>query len=487
MEKRKLKENLLLGIENLSFRDDLNQQKISLRTKNNNLIIKIKRKSIVEQSKCKFNIPKDQQFNIYKFETSYNTIILYLKSLDNNLISYCLNQLVIYFKYSEPDVNEQDLIIKGQFFEILLDLGYKFLINNNENDLVQLIWILINIQVYNEGNDNYLKIIYGDKFFDFYDKCFTQFGSDEIINEIIALLTYMVKINKDVNVIILQSKVFESILNYSKNKNQDMDVTENIIELIVICLNIPNNYNLSKREIIIVNDIIILLKSELFNYENEKLLKLCFEGLYKISKLDNNYRFNEILIKEGIPFIILKIKNNNSDILIKQLKLLGNILTVSDKECKIIYEANIIEYYNDILNKYDNDNKIVFITLSNIFNISASKYRNIIKDSIIWSEEKIQKFFNMDEQIKIIFIKIIKYMINNNSYNTLQFIFNTKILEYLIYLLSSFNLSNKVCLKIVKLVNNYLSKFKDSEKESIEYCIIFNKFQDLIKSSSLNK
>ena len=485
MEKRKIQENILLGIENLSFRDDLNQQKISLRTKSNNLIIKIKRKSIVEQSKCKYtNIPKDQLFQIYKFETSYNTIISYLKSSNNNLISYCLNQLVIYFKYREPDINDQNIIIKGQFFEILLDLGYKFLIDKNENDLIQLIWILLNIQVYNEGNNNYLKIIYGDKYFEFYDKCFTQFGSDEIINEIIALLTYMIKINKDISAIIIQSKVFESIINYSKNKNQDMDVTENIIELIVICLNFPNNYKLNKKEINLINEIIILLKSEIFNYENEKLQKLCFEGLYKISKLDNNYRFNQLLIKEDIPFIILKIKNNNNDILIKQLKLLGNILTESDEVCKKIYEANIIEYYNDILNKYDKDNNIVNITLTNIFNISASKYRNIIKGSIIWSEEKIQKYFNMDEQIKLIFIKIIKYMVDHCNYNTLQFIFNTKILEYLIYLLSSFNFSGKVTSKIMKLVVNYLSRFEESEKENIEYCIIFNKFQDLLNPVS---
>ena len=486
MEKRKIQENFLLGIENLSFRDDLNKQKIALRTKSNNLIIEIKRKNIVEQSKCKYtNIPKDQIFQIYKFETSFNTIISYLKSSNNNLISYCLNQLVIYFKYSEPNINEQNLIIKGQFFEILLDLGYKFLNDKNENDLIQLIWILINIQVFNEGNNNYLKIIYGDQYFEFYEKCFKHFGSDEIINEIIALLTYMIKINKDINIIILQSKVFESIIDYSKNKNQDMDVSENIIELIVICLGFPNKYNLNKKEIKIINEIIILLKSELFNYENEKLQKLCFEGLYKISKLDNSYRFNEILIKEDIPFIILKIKNNNNDILIKGLKLLGNILTESDKECKKIYETNIIEYYNDILNKYDNDNKIIYIALSNIFNISASKYRNIIKGSVIWSEDKIQKFFNMDEQVKLIFIKIIKYMVNNSNYDTLQFIFNSKIIEYLIYLLSTFNLSNKVSLKIIKLVNNYLSRFKDSEKENIEYCIIFNKFQDLIKISSI--
>ena len=117
-------------------------------------------------------------------------------------------------------------------------------------------------------------------------------------------------------------------------------------------------------------------------------------------------------------------------------------------------------------------------------NISLSKFRNIIKECIIWKSEKIEKYFNMNDNIKLKFIKIIKYMITNGDYNNLQFIYNTKIIEYVIYLLSSFNLNDKVVNKIIKIVNIYLNKFNDSEKENIEYHSIFNKFQDLIKTAS---
>ena len=232
-EKRKLQEMNLLGIENISFRDSINLQKLSLRAIKNNLIVKLKRKSIIEQCKSDYNnIPKEYQIQIYKFETSYNTIISYLKSKNHILISYCLNQLCIYFKYNEPNIIEQKLIKEGQFFEILLNLGNIFLNNKNEKDLILVIWILMNIQIYNEGNNDYLNILYGENYLKFYNTCFTQFGSDEIMNLIIVLLTYLIKLNDEINAIILKSEVFNSIIYYILNKEPDMDSIENSVKLL---------------------------------------------------------------------------------------------------------------------------------------------------------------------------------------------------------------------------------------------------------------
>jgi hypothetical protein len=260
-----------------------------------------------------------------------------------------------------------------------------------------------------------------------------------------------------------------------------MDTMEMMIQLIANCLKISNNYELHENEINIINNCITILKNELINLGNDNIQKLCYEGLYKISKINNKYKFNEKLIKEEIPIQIMKLKLNNSNTtLLYALKIFGNILTVSDKYCKIIYENNVIEFYNNILNKFDNDSKFVNIILNCIFNISVSKYRNIIKSSIIWTNEKIQKYFNMNDKIKLIFIKIVKYMVINGA---LIFIYNTKILEYLIYLLSNSNLCEKVSIKILKVVDIYLKKFNSYEKENIEYYIIYNKFKDLFNSS----
>ena len=480
-EKRK-KQYKLIEDDKSTIIDSLNQQKIELRSKKNNLKLIVKRKSKLEQIKSDFNnIKGENQFHINNFESSFNTIISFLNSSDKNLVNYCLNELCIYFKYNEPNFVEQKMISERQFFEILLKLGNIFLHEKNENNLILIIWILINIQIHNEGNDDYLSMIYNDKYFDFYNECYKKSGSDEIMNELIILLTYMTKIDGDINIKILQSKVFDSIINCALNKNQDMDTIEMIIQLIANCLKISNNCELHENEIDIINNCIIILKNELNNLGNDKIQKLCYEGLYKISKINNKYKFNEKLIKEEIPIQIMKLKLNNSNTtLLYALKIFGNILTVSDKYCKIIYENNVIEFYNNVLNKFDNDSKFVNIILNCIFNISVSKYRNIIKSSIIWTNEKIQKYFNMNDKIKLIFIKIVKYMVINGA---LIFIYNTKILEYLIYLLSNSNLCEKVSIKILKVVDIYLKKFNNFEKENIEYYIIYNKFKDLFNSS----
>lgn len=487
-EKRKLQEEKILGTQNISYLDTKIQKKISLRSKKNNIKIQIKRTNILEQNQSNFSqIKEEDKFEIYKFESYYHKIIAYLKSSNNNLISYCLHNLCIYFKSNEPSINEQKLIIEGQFFEILLDLGNKFIKENNENDLIKIIWILINVQVYHEGNNDYLKIIYDEKYMEFYYNCFNKSDSDEIMNEIITLLTYMVKNNKEVCMLIIKSKVFESIVKFAKSNYIDLQVVEMVIELIVNCLNISKDYILNENEINIINDCIFILKNEASNIENEKLQKLSYEGLYKISKLDNQYKFNQKMINIGIPFKIIQLKKNNNNILINALKTFGNILTVSDKYCKNIYENNIITYFNDILNKYDDNHKLVKIILENLLNITASKYRDKVKLSIIWNKEKLIKYFNMNDQIKIILIKILKYMIKYANYETLQFIFQTQILEYLIYLLSNFNVNEKVCVKILKVVDIYLKKLKSYEKEkekkNMEYDIIFNKFTDLFKLS----
>ena len=110
------------------------------------------------------------------------------------------------------------MILEGQFLELLLNLGINFFNNKKEENLIKILWIFINIQIYNEGNGEYLTNLYNQKFLEFYNQCFTQSNSDEIMNEIIFLLYYIIQINKEINIIILQSKVFESIINFTSNE-----------------------------------------------------------------------------------------------------------------------------------------------------------------------------------------------------------------------------------------------------------------------------
>ena len=238
LEERKNKENIFNEIKDFSFIKELNKQKLSLRKKKISKIITMKRRDKLNQIASSLGIiNKEYEFQINKFSSSFNLIQMNLNSSDANIQSYTLRQLNIYFQYNEPDIIEQKIIANGQFLELLLNLGIKFFINDEEN-IIQILYIFINIQIYNEGNGEYLISLYSEKFFEFYNRCFIESKSDEIINKIILLLYYMAKINFSLNRKILQSKVFESIINFGLNEDQDLGLKELIIKLITICLNI---------------------------------------------------------------------------------------------------------------------------------------------------------------------------------------------------------------------------------------------------------
>ena len=475
-EKRK-DEKILFENNIISYIDDLNETKLSLRSKNISKLLATKRRNKLEQTTSSLDfINKELQFQINKFSSSYNKIISYLTSSDDNLRSYILNQLCTYFKYNEPDITEQKMIIEGQFLELLLNLGKYFYKNKNDENLILVIWIFINIQIYKEGNGDYLKCLYNESFLEFYNDCFIKLNSEEIMNEIIILLYYSAKINIGADFKILQSKVFESIINYILNEQQDLEFIENVIKLMIVCLNISENDELGEREINLIDKYLFILKNE-SNINDEKIQKLCYEGLYIMSKIDDKYEFNQKMIKEGIPKLILKIKNKN--ILLYSLKTLTNILTVTNDDLEKIDLNEIINFYNSILHIYDDD-KIEYIILNGIYNIADSKYINIIKSSIIWSREKIQKYFNKNEKIQLMFIKIIKYIIKLGDSNSFVFINDTNILEYLIYLISNTNYNTTLAKKILKLIDIYLNIYKSYGKDNFEYLVILNKFKNWI-------
>ena len=475
-EKRK-DEQILFENNIISYIDDLNETKLSLRSKNISKLLATKRRNKLEQTTSSLDfINKELQFQINKFSSSYNKIISYLTSSDDNLRSYILNQLCTYFKYNEPDITEQKMIIEGQFLELLLNLGKYFYKNKNDENLILVIWIFINIQIYKEGNGDYLKCLYNENFLEFYNECFIKLNSEEIMNEIIILLYYSAKINIGADFKILQSKVFESIINYILNEQQDLEFIENVIKLMIVCLNISENDELGEREINLIDKCLFILKNE-SNINDEKIQKLCYEGLYIMSKIDDKYEFNQKMIKEGIPKLILKIKNKN--ILLYSLKTLTNILTVTNDDLEKIDLNEIINFYNSILHIYDDD-KIEYIILNGIYNIADSKYINIIKSSIIWSREKIQKYFNKNEKIQLMFIKIIKYIVKLGDSNSFVFINDTNILEYLIYLISNTNYNTTLAKKILKLIDIYLNIYKSYGKDNFEYLVILNKFKNWI-------
>ena len=145
---------------------------------------------------------------------------------------------------------------------------------------------------------------------------------------------------------------------------------------------------------------------------NEKVQKISYQGLYNISKINDIYKFNEKMINEEIPRIILELKNK--DIVLYSLKTLANILTVTDEYLDKINLEEIINFYNIIIDLYKDEDILIYNILRGIFNIADSKYINLVKSSIIWDQKIIQLFFDKNENIQLLFVKIIKY---NTFYN----------------------------------------------------------------------
>ena len=88
-----------------------------------------------------------------------------------------------------------------------------------------------------------------------------------------------------------------------------------------------------------------------------------------------------------IKFYSLNINNFTHDIIDFALRIITNNLSLTDKECQIIYDTNIIDYYNNILIKFDDSFKIVRDILTGLANITVSSKRNIILNSSIWEEK----------------------------------------------------------------------------------------------------
>ena len=464
-----------------------NIQKLSLRKTNIQNKLKEKRNIIIDQNQNYYNINQEDELNIETFATSHQKIISNLTSNDHNLKIYSLLQLDNYFKFNPPNEEEQKILLSKNFFEILLNSKNE---EDNDSTTIELILSIINnLLLFNEGSIKNFEQIYSEKYLKFYNDSFSL--SDEIKNAIITLLIDILKINKQhenyIIIIILRSKIFKSIINYKlENKDSlDADVLINIFELISKCVNLSfyNEDQINEKDINIIKNIINIIVNEINHSKKELLIKYCFKSIHKISLLDNEYGLNEEIIKSGISLKIMKSKIK-SKYLNHALKIIANNLTLPTKKCSDIYENNIISYYNEIFLNYNNNQKIIFSILSGILNISEGKFKEIVKESNIWDQNNLEKIFNMNDDTKIKMIGITKSVVLISGIDNLKFIYNTKILEYMIYLICVNDLSEVICVKMLKVIDKYLIKFKKEERNSEEFLCIFYKLEDLFKSTN---
>lgn len=505
-------------LNNKKYLKELSSNKLTLRKKQNNHKLRKQRNYKLlhrNENENNYSINKQYQFEIIDFNISYNIIENYLRSNNPELISYCIKELNIYFSEVSPNIKEQNKIIETKFLNILLFFGNKSIMENNFKDLSTILNILINIQIFEEGNNEYLIDIYSYDFFNFYNKCLDYIDSVDddkskstIYNDITYLLQQMVYTDQfydefetyNLNFLILRSSAFSKILDFFVEKNiKDIEFIKTTLGLIIYTIDFLNG----EEDLITVNDMVIIDKclniliNELFGNNTLEILVLIYQGISHITSLSGKYDRNVKVINGGVTLKILKLKfdnniNNNNDnnfiknylaIIIYTMRILANNLTSSEKNCKIIYDHNIIDYYNNILVKFDDYPKIVISILLGISNIAIGSKYEVVKTSIIWNAQKIQKYLNYNDEIKVIIIKIIKYLLYKNNKEIIKFIYETKILEYLMHVFESCNIGKLVCFKILDVIDYYLGTFKKETKETNEYLTIYNKFIDFFRSS----
>ena len=500
--KRKYEEEPL---NSKDYLNDLNQNKLTLRKQKNNLLLKRKRSYLKlhfeGNNNCK--ISQDQQFQIVKFDKSFNIINMYLNSNNPDLIEYCLMEICNYFTIYFPTINEQKKIIETKFLTILLYFGNKSIEERNNTNLEYILTILINIQYYEEGNNSYTLELLSKEFFQFYNNCLLYADNTKnigftslIYRKITMLFSILAYIdnscNDYLNLLFLRNPSFLKILNYFEEKNikdfEEINITIDLIKFVVDFSNEEND-NFTKEDIKIIDKCLSILIYELYSKSKEELLVKILDGIYNISTLNDKYKFNIKIINEGVTLKILKMKFNNinpSEIYLKiiqySMMILANNLTSSDHACQIIYDQNIIDYYNNILDKFDDNKKIVKYIFYGLSNIAASSKREILKYSNIWQEKKIIKYLSFDDDISILMIKMVKYLLYKADFEDVQFIFNTNILKYFMDLFVARNIGKAICWKILKIINYYLSIFKSNLKEAKEYLFIYNQYKDIFSS-----
>ena len=500
--KRKYEEE---PINQKDYINDLIENKLTLRKQKNNILIKRKRDYLKlhldGNNNCK--VSQEQQFQIVKFDKSFNIINMYLNSNNPDLIEYCLMEIDNYFNIYFPDINEQKKIIETKFLTILLYFGNKYIEEKNKSNLECILRILINIQYFEVGNCSYTLDLYSNEFFLFYNNCLLyadntkNIGFTSFIYQKITLIFDILASNDKsgndyLNLFFLRNPSFLKILNHYEEKNiKDQDEIISTIELItyVVDLSDEENDNLTIQDIKIIDKCLNILIYELYSKSNEELLSKIIEGIRYISNLDDNYKFNNKIINEGVTLKLLKMKFNNLNpsenyikIIQNSMVILANNLVLSDNTCQIIYDQNIIDYYNNILEKFDDDKKIVKFILTGLANIAVSSNREIIKDSVIWQEKRIIKYLNFGDEITFYMIKIVKYFLYKEDFEYIQFIFKTNIIKYFLDLFVAGNIGEKICLKILKLVDQYLSYFKLNLKETNEYLFVYNQYKDVFSS-----
>ena len=425
------------NINNIKI-NHVNSNIISLRKKNVNDTLLIKRNiNLKKTSKFEININlnelpinEQKQFsNIENEEISFfkiiiepiisiNSKIFLLKELNkkldnkNILTKENLNFIPSYFCGYFVDVDERIFKIKQIIYQILLIMIKITLLSND----LELMDIFNNINVF----DFIFKILY--KYFDTIEENY------ELIVLAINFLTNVLDNNIVIRDNIYNKKIFDLIYNFIENNryNKQLSYFEIIKASIgfFACfskIKFDNYYINEEINIIKIGSINLLNIFTYFlqnNYHKDEIVKDCIWGFYYLTKYPNNNEIISYYFNNNILNNLYNLCNNNMNFLIIVLRIIGNITSLNDEYCSIIYTENLA---NLLINSLINNNtsylinKEILWVISNLCigtNLKCLFQFNLLKTII--------DTIKYDKNIKIVteaMNVILNCIINSNNVN----------------------------------------------------------------------
>ena len=371
MEKIIIEErNKKFNINNIK-NNHVNSNIISLRKKNVNEILLIKRNiNLKKKSKFDFNInlndlPKNEQnqfSNIENEEISFFKIIIepiisinsklfLLKELNKKLenkniltkekINFIPSYLCGYF----VNVDERIFKIKQIFYQILLIMIKITLLSNDLN----LMDIFNNVNVF----DFIFKILY--KYFNNIEENY------ELIVLAINFLTNVLDNNIVLRDNIYNKNIFDLIFIFTKNNRYNKQLS--YFEIIKASIGFFACFSKIKFDEYYFNEEINIINVgsnnllNIFtyflqnNFNKDEIVKDCIWGLYYLTKYPNNNEIISYYFNNNILNILYNICNNNMNYLFIVLRIIGNISSLNDDYCFIIYTENLANLLiNSLLN-----------------------------------------------------------------------------------------------------------------------------------------
>ena len=261
-----------------------------------------------------------------------------------------------------------DIFIKNKIIDLLFEILNKNIDKDNKNcyiNIYEILWIFINMTSVYPKEEN--------KRFEFFNILLNQNNLNILINLIkinvpqeiiINVLTLFSNIALEEDAVIevlVNSSLTQVIFNYLKaNKNINKEILTKIYKVLYLL------YSTFKKLDIQANKILFKIFSlPLYNFKNKEILIYCLEMLNLLSKNNDpqiENCFNDINIFSAFNTIIFDFNiEGNENLIDSILDIFTNLIEKKNPELEknIINSGSCLKFYNNLLNKYKKENKII--------------------------------------------------------------------------------------------------------------------------------